>query len=273
TPFTSDWREAMGASGKKLQGHGTRKKLNSPPAQTKDGGHGLPPHPLALRSGQRFTPRTGARRRPFQVLRVDRLRGRVQARRIDGQREPVSASAAGLLRTRSDGQGRYVQFVGFDARRYETFATVVAIDGEGAATLVLPEWHPRRPVPLPARLLPPEARVPGAWLRCTADLSMGRAGWLNVADLRRCEDPGPERCHRPELELAAAAAPMARPDSGRGCGDIVLALPESGLERFPRCDGLLELYLADRPAGLGPCDRVYLERDGRIAAHLVVRTR
>jgi hypothetical protein len=263
----------MGASGKKLQGHGARKKLSSPPAQSKDGGYGLPPHPLLARAGQRFAPRAGARRRPFQVTRADIARGRVTGRRLDDDRDRVSISLAGLLRVRPDGQGRHYQFVGFDPRRYRTFATVAAIGADGMATLVLPEWHPSRPVSFPARLVPPSARVVGAWLRCTADLSMGRPAWLNVADLEPCPDPGPDVCHRAGLTLAPESEAPTRPEVGRGCGDIVLDLPAGGLAGMQRRGGLLDVYVIARPRGVESGDRVYLAESGAIAAFLEVRAR
>src|SRR3954471_7972006 len=134
----------MGASGKKLVGNGARNKGKSPPAQSKDGGYGLPPHPLAVRSGQRYVPRRGKFKRPFQVLgRPDAATGTVAARRADGAQQRFTVPIARLLATRPDGQGRYVQFLGFEPRRYRTFATVAAIGEDGHAELVVPEWHPR----------------------------------------------------------------------------------------------------------------------------------
>jgi hypothetical protein len=55
---------------------------------------------------------------------------------------------------------------------------------------VLREWHPRRPVRFPARLLPAAANRLGAWMSCTADLGSAHRAALNPADLTACGDPG-----------------------------------------------------------------------------------
>ena len=185
----------MGAAGKKLHRHGARTKARSPAASVSDGGYGAPPHPVRIRAGQRFWPRSGRRRRPIVVCGVGED-GIVRARRIDGDREGVRVSAARLAARRADGQGLYYQFIAWAPRRYRTWAVVVSVDAS-EATLVLPEWHPARPVRLPSRLMPEGARYANAWLSLRVDLSVSAAGQLNPAGLSACADPGLELCSRP----------------------------------------------------------------------------
>jgi hypothetical protein len=93
--------------------------------------------------------------------------------------------------------GRHYRFIGYLAgRRYRTYAHVAGVDRE-QAFLVLPDWHPRRPVRFPALSLPAAANRPGAWMSCTADLGSAHGAALNLADLTACGDPGPHVCHRP----------------------------------------------------------------------------
>jgi hypothetical protein len=96
-------------------------------------------------------------------------------------------SQARLLAVREDGQGRYFQFLGYTPRRYRAWAVVCEI-GTVRARLVLPEWHPRRTVVLPLRLLPSRARIEGAWLELSADLSVCAPGQLNI-DCHTVRDP------------------------------------------------------------------------------------
>lgn len=186
----------MGPTGKNLHGHGKRRTSTSPAASVSDGGYGLPPHPIRIRGGQRFWPRhsRGRRRRPFVVQAVDA--DTVRARRLDEAHERVTIAVARLEQTRADGQGEHYQFIAWAPRRYRTWATVVTILG-AEATLVLPEWHPGRPVRLPVRLLPESARFAGAWAEMKANLSAPSGGRLNVDELQACNDPGPTRCPRP----------------------------------------------------------------------------
>jgi hypothetical protein len=120
----------------------------------------------------------------------------VRGRREDGAREPVRTSLARLLVARDDGQGRFYTFLAWMPRSYSTWATVVEIEGD-SAVLVLPEWHPARPVRLPTRLLPQGGGGIGAWLQLRADLSVAAAGQLNLSMLAYCADPGSDRCLRP----------------------------------------------------------------------------
>jgi hypothetical protein len=71
---------------------------------------------------------------------------------------------------------------------------------DSRAILVLPEWHPGRPVSFPARLLPQDCRRGGGWLALCVDLSVPAAGQLNLSDLSGCPDPGIMRCARPVWE-------------------------------------------------------------------------
>ncbi len=185
----------MGAAGKKLHGHGARTKARSPAASVSDGGYGAPPHPVRIRAGQRYWPRFGTRRRPIVVCGVD-ADGVVRARRLDGAGERVRVTAKRLVARRPDGQGRYYQFIAWAPRRYQTWAVVVRADSS-ETILVLPEWHPARPVRLPSRLLPEGARPMQHWLSLRVDLSVSAAGQLNPAALIVCADPGIELCGRP----------------------------------------------------------------------------
>jgi hypothetical protein len=172
-------------------------KALSPSAQSKDGGYGLPPHPIAARSGQCYWPRAG-RGRALLVVRALRD-DRVKVARGDDTNAVTSLSARRLLAVRPDGQGVYFQFQGFVPRRYETSAYVWSVV-DGDAVLCLPEWHPKRRVHLPARLLPPPARRAGAWLRLRCDLSASSAARLQTADLRAVPDQGwPVHLHAPAL--------------------------------------------------------------------------
>jgi hypothetical protein len=186
----------MAAAGKKLRGHGARNRAQSPAASVSDGGYGARPHPTPIRAGQRFWPRsrrTGRRRSPLEVRSV--RAGSVVVSRLDRARERSTIAASRLQAAGPDGQGVEFQFLGWRPRRYATWAVVGAADGD-CVMLVLPEWHPGRPVMRLARLLPPGATRPGEWLALEADLSAPYPARLNLSDLERCADPG-ERCPRP----------------------------------------------------------------------------
>ncbi len=92
-----------------------------------------------------------------------------------------------LLAVRADGQGQHFQFLGFRVRRYRTWA-VIATVAEREVELILPEWHPRRPVRLARRLVPSAGRT-GVWLRVSADLSASNPGRLNVSVAGICKEP------------------------------------------------------------------------------------
>lgn len=180
-----------------------------------------------------------------------------------------------LLERRPDGHGRYYQFLGFDSRRYKTYAVVMAVREEGhaepQAELVLPEWHPARPVLYPARLLPVRAQKPGQWMTGTADLSQGRPAWLNFLPEHDCPPPLPDVCYRPTYEPLPEPKVPERPTAGKGCGDIMLELVRPLDETFLTRGGLLDVFVIERPTGIRDGDRVYLARGGIISSYLEVR--
>jgi hypothetical protein len=182
----------MGSAGHKFIAH---TKSLSPRAQNNGAGYGLPPHPLAVRPGQRFWPRSGTSKRELTVraIKGDRIVGR-----HDGATAAVTVARSRLLLARDDGQGRWFQFQGFVSRRYPTVAHVHAVD-ERLATLCVPEWHPRRPVRIFRALLPAHADVPGAWLTLVCDLSAPSAARLQPARLAVAEPPSPAAVHAPQL--------------------------------------------------------------------------
>jgi hypothetical protein len=185
----------MGASGKKLQGHGQRRKTTSPAGSVRDGRFGSPPHPICARMGQKYWPLSGKQRRAFVVQSVG-PDGLVKARRVDGKREQLKASAERITARTADGRGRYYSFLAWVPRRYRTWATVITV-AETQSTIVLPEWHPGRPIGFPTRLLPEDARKHGAWLTLQADLSVAAGGQLNPSHLTCCVEPPASLCPRP----------------------------------------------------------------------------
>jgi hypothetical protein len=195
----------MGSAGHKFIAH---TKALSPRAQSKDGGYGPPPHPRVARPGQCYWPRSARRREVLIVTRVDS--DRVLLGRRDRSRPPASAAVTRLLAVRADDQGRYYQFQGFAERRYLTLAYVWSIS-DVEAVLCLPEWHPRRPVRIPPRLLPADARSVGAWLRLRCDLSASSAGRLQPADLIATVDPSPDSIASPAIDPVARRAQAGEP--------------------------------------------------------------
>lgn len=187
----------MVAAGKKLHGHGAPNRARSPAASVSDRGYGTRPHPLPIRSGQRFWPRSrrpGRRRSTLEVRSVGACG--IVVSRLDSARERRTIAASRLEAAGPDGQGVEFQFLGWRSRRYTTWAVVRAAEGDHVM-LVLPEWHPGLPVIRLARLLPPGATRPGEWLALKADLSAPYPARLNLSDLERCADPGEQRCPRP----------------------------------------------------------------------------
>lgn len=246
----------MGAAGKKYL-RIAHSKSNSPPSQAKDGGYGTPPHPLRVFGGQRYWPRYGDQRRTFQVGRVQAADRVVWGRFLDQEEGKARVSEARLLARRDDGHGRFFAFGGFAPRRYSTWATLVGFDVDAdAAILVLPEWHPARPLRLPRRLVPVETI--GAWMNCRADLALGRSAQLNVSDLQLRRDPGVDRCHRPAYGVPEAAEALSTPELGRFCGDIVLESPDDPRDVYQHVGGLLDIHVPDRPAHVNAGGRVYV---------------
>jgi hypothetical protein len=110
-------------------------------------------------------------------------------------------------------------------------------------------------------------------MTCTAELHVAKPAELNLADLKPCPDPGPAVAHRPTYQPPARPEPSPRPDTGRGCGDIVLELSPAGLEAFLTRgeQALLDVFLPVRTdESVRSGSRVYLARPGAIAAYLEV---
>jgi hypothetical protein len=193
----------MGASGKKLRGHGQRTKTTSPPLQVKDGGYGRPPHPRLVRAGQVYWPRKADnRRRQFRVTQA-LADGTVHAQRTDGARESLVVTSARLLAVDKDGNGRHYSFIGWTPRRYQTWACAVQhVREQGQVVLVLPEWHPARPVRVPDRLLPFATGVLGGWMHAVADLAAPYPARLALGLIGLCEDPGRAVCPAPDWPTA-----------------------------------------------------------------------
>ncbi len=189
----------MGSSGHAFIAH---TKALSPAAQAKDGGYGPPPHPGQVRAGQRYWPRAGHRRAVLTVKRVDGARAVLA--HPDRGHPSVRVSVDRLLAVRPDGQGRHYQFHGFAPRRYATYAYVSAVQ-DGHAVLCVPEWHPRRAVHLPVRLLPADSRHSGAWLNARCDLSASSAARLQVADLAIGPPPAMGAIAAPSLDVMVIA--------------------------------------------------------------------
>ncbi len=184
----------MGSPGHAFIAH---TKALSPLAQCKDGGYGPPPHPLSVRAGQRYWPRAASVREVLLVGRV--ARGRASVTAVENRRVRRSLAVARLLAIRADGQGRHYQFQGFSSRRYRAYAYVWALE-DREAVLCVPEWHPRRPVRLPARLLPPSTGYAGAWVLASCDLSASSAARLQLADLVPSTEPPAGTLYPPALE-------------------------------------------------------------------------
>lgn len=181
----------MGSPGHAFIAH---TKALSPGAQPKDGGYGLPPHPLTARAGQLYWQRATSRRRLVVVRRLQN--DRVVIALAHDRHDLSTVAARRLLATRHDGQGLHFQFQGFAPGRYKTSAYVWSVADDGAV-LCMPEWHPGRPVRLPARLLPPACRLGGAWLQLRCDLSASSGARLQPSDLVIAVEPS--TVHSPDL--------------------------------------------------------------------------
>ena len=257
----------MGVRGKKYLRINHKKSL-SPPSQPKDAGWGNPPHPLHLTRGMRFWPRTGKRKQPFEIRGIagDVANGL----RLGPEGGTLRLTTARLLAVRDDGQGRHYQFSGYKPGRYTTYAYVHSID-QRHALLVLPNWHNRRPVSFPAELVPRDSRVPGSWLRCQADLGAATAARLNIARPRPCAPPPATRCHPPAYAPDTDRPEKPRPESGPGCGDIVLERA-GDVADLQRRGGLLDVFAPKRPPDLRRGDRVFLALDGgqAVTGYLII---
>ncbi|HET6507070.1 MAG TPA: hypothetical protein VFG42_09785 [Baekduia sp.] len=246
----------MGASGKKLPGHGARRKAFSPAPSIKDSIHGPRPHPVALRVGQRFWPRAGDRRRGFVLTRVAGTHA--HGRREDGDPKPARYAVSRLLAVDAEGRGRHFAFTGFaPGRRYRTLARVVAVRG-AVATLIVPEWHPGHPVRLPAGLL--RGAGEGDWVDVAADLGAAAPAKLQL-DVLGVAATAPRAGTLPEITSTSLD------DGGRGArddgpGGVVFELAGGDLETAaPVVGGRRELYALDR-LRLRAGARVYLAEPG-----------
>lgn len=144
--------------------------------------HGKPPHPVAIRRGQRFFELTGSSRRTLRIDRVDgdHARCRIEDRNIG---EPAGRMTrvplARLLSTTAEGAGRLYRQLPWHPGRYATVAMLAVLE-DRRCELRVPEWHPQRPVPFFARLIPADSRHIGAWVGITADLSAASGARLLV---------------------------------------------------------------------------------------------
>lgn len=229
----------MGSAGHAFIAH---TKSLSPAAGPDAGGWGQPPHPRVVVAGQRFWSRRGKRK---QCLTIRRVAGETAYGRRDDEKD-VTVKVARLLERRPDGEGAHYRFGGHLPRRYQTFATVCGLKGS-EAILCLPDWHPARPVRLPAALLAPEMRQAGTWLSLSANLAAASGAQLEVANFEAAEDPGPGRLERPAVvfeELEAATTPT----TGRRCGDIVVWPERPQLAALTGGNAPYRLFLnANRP--------------------------
>jgi hypothetical protein len=265
----------MGSAGHAFVSH---TKALSPPAQTKDGGYGPPPHPVRVLPGMRFLARRSRRTR---VLVVTGIAGeKVHCRPEDEPpgRRRVTARLDRLLATSDDGQGLHYRFAGYSKRQggYRTMAQLIAVRDD-RALLCLPEWHPSRPACIFADLVPGDARV-GDWLALRAHLDASRSGHLKPSKLAICEPPPPELAERVDVEEPQEPAARPVPELGPGCGDIVICVSAEELERLRRPGRdrwARHLYVhRNRPPasfeeGLDPTDLpsgagVWLAREGRV---------
>ncbi|WCB91852.1 hypothetical protein DSM104299_00530 [Baekduia alba] len=252
----------MGASGKKLPGHGARRKALSPGPSIKDSNYGPRPHPVALRAGQRFWPRAGERRRGFAIVRVDDRHAFGQ--REDGDARLARHAVSRLLAADADGRGRHFAFTGWvPGRRYRALARVVAVGD--AATLVLPDWHPGHPIRLPAGLL--RGAGPGDWVDVRADLGAASPATLQL-DLVGVAAPPAEGT----LPAITYAPPAVAPPGARRAGPdaIVFELAGAGLDAAaPAVGGRRELHTLER-IRLSAGARVHLAEPGepRITRYL-----
>jgi hypothetical protein len=233
-----------------------------------DGGYGRPPHPKRLIPGQVFFPRSAnGRRRPFVIVRVG---DQVHCERLDPHRQRLCVSPARLLERSTESEGRFYSFQGYRSRRYRTWAEVADTDGMHAV-LVVPEWHPARPIWLPVRMVPVEARERGCWLEATADLSAANPARLQLAPLHACEPPAQELCHRPTWKPAARHHTGMTRELGAGCGDIVLEIPPVR-SRNGRPLRHVSVFVGERPDGIGSGSRLYLPDEDAVRGWLRVES-
>ena len=217
------------------------------------------PHPLTVRSGQRFysLDRRQNTRVTIKVLRV--LEDRAQVQREDVEARKSTLAISRLLATAPDGSGRHYRFVGYASRA--GYATHVYVQDSGPAWthIICPEWHPDLPIIVATGALPADLRAPGTWLACRADLGAAVPAHVGPHRFAAPQDgfvslrpvPGTVFVDVPEV------APPAPIEHGPGCGDIVL---------FVRPDELLDTgrYITGHAPPISAGGRVYLSTGGSV---------
>ncbi len=219
------------------------------------------PHPRAVRPGQRYFP-LDPRSNSRVTVCVTRASESCQARREDVKRALVRVTAKRLLATREDGSGRHYRFVGFAARSYQTHVAVVDVAGSWVR-VVCPEWHPGLAITVAAGAVDPAHRTPGSWLACRADLAADSPSRVQPRGFTLpAAGFDPDRYHPLALD-AEAAEPLfvAPPETGPGCGDVVLFVSESELDEAVRGTGV---YMTGHPPPALAGGRAYLHTGGRV---------
>jgi hypothetical protein len=229
------------------------------------------PHPAFAREGQRYFP-LDSRARTRSTLRVTRvLDGECELRREDGTRSTVRLKTRRLLAVDADGVGRHYRFIGYAPRAgYATHIHVVA--DEGAWTrVVCPEWHPELTIAVAAAALPASSRDVGSWLACRADLSADAPARLQPRRFA-VVDPlfNPSRYHAVHAPSADAdGAARERPESGPGCGDVVLYVAAAEVEQI--ANGASGVYLTGHAPPVRSGSRAYLHATDRVHGWRSVR--
>lgn len=140
-----------------------------------------PPHPIAVRIGQRFfqraRDRATNRRDTFTVIGGGPERWRLRSDHPDRNEREVPA--AQLLATAADGEGLHFRFLGFKRRRYATVLHVLDHAGD-RALVVLPEWDPGRSFEIDAQRLGGHRGHIGP-VAAEADLGAATPGHLDLA--------------------------------------------------------------------------------------------
>jgi hypothetical protein len=213
------------------------------------------PHPLSVRSGQRYFA-LDSRARNRATLRIVRVGSdHCEARREDAGARIVRVERARLLAVDDAGAGVHYRFVGYASRSgYRTHACVIALDGEWAR-LVCPEWHPGMPITVAAAALPPAQREPGSWVACKGDLGATAPARTGLRDLM----PPAPRFDPSTLHPVAVSADdtLGRPSAAE---DVVLFI--SGRDVRAAMTGDQGVYLTGHAPPTGPGRRAYLCVDG-----------
>jgi len=242
-------------------------------------GGDAPPHPLRVRSGQRYWPRKAssarANRIPIQIL-TSRGGSGLRARREDRSGTIIYPKRERLLARDPDGAGRHYVLVGWRPGAYRTPLHVLHIADKGWATVCVPEWHPGKPAKLPARLLPETHRQPGAVLVATCDLSANGAASLNIRIVRPAKPADLDGVHPPDDELVQRFTPGEQPErraSGQGCGDVVVIADDQHIRIADgRDDQAIGLFFNGPAPALDAGATVYLADRERVHSATTLRT-